>query len=51
MARETARTMLPIKIHKIPLFYILDMKGEFRNPQLFDATVGLYRNFDILKKH
>lgn len=41
--RTAARSQLPIKIKNHYLHYILDMKGEFRNPALFDYTAGLKR--------
>ncbi|XP_068146482.1 transmembrane protein 223 [Drosophila tropicalis] len=42
-SRELARVQLPIKVREKTLYYILDMRGEFRNPQLFDYTAGLKR--------
>ncbi|XP_067634043.1 transmembrane protein 223 [Eurosta solidaginis] len=42
-SRDTARTFLPIKVKNRSLFYVLDMRGEFRNTQLFDYTAGLKR--------
>ncbi|XP_014086149.1 transmembrane protein 223 [Bactrocera oleae] len=45
-SRETARNQLPIKVKNRTLYYVLDMRGEFRNPQLFDYTAGLKRRVD-----
>ncbi|XP_030558290.1 transmembrane protein 223 [Drosophila novamexicana] len=42
-SREMARVQLPIKVKDKTLYYVLDMRGEFRNPQLFDYTAGLKR--------
>ncbi|XP_001361739.2 transmembrane protein 223 [Drosophila pseudoobscura] len=42
-SREMARVQLPIKVKDRTLYYVLDMRGEFRNPQLFDYTAGLKR--------
>ncbi|EDW09212.1 transmembrane protein 223 [Drosophila mojavensis] len=42
-SREMARVQLPIKVKNKALYYVLDMRGEFRNPQLFDYTAGLKR--------
>ncbi|XP_022217714.1 transmembrane protein 223 [Drosophila obscura] len=42
-SRAMARVQLPIKVKERTLYYVLDMRGEFRNPQLFDYTAGLKR--------
>ncbi|KAH8369936.1 hypothetical protein KR093_001513 [Drosophila rubida] len=42
-SRELARVQLPIKVKNKSMYYVLDMRGEFRNPQLFDYTAGLKR--------
>ncbi|KAH8400871.1 hypothetical protein KR009_001526 [Drosophila setifemur] len=42
-SRNLARVQLPIKVKGKTLYYVLDMRGEFRNPQLFDYTAGLKR--------
>jgi hypothetical protein len=44
-SRLTANTYLPIKVKNMTFFYILDMKGEFKNPKLFDSVIGLKRKF------
>lgn len=44
-SRSLAKTTLPIKVKNKSLFYILDMKGEFKNPLLFDQTAGLSRKW------
>lgn len=41
--RRNARAQLPVKIKDRMFYYILDMKGEFKNTSLFDCTVGLKR--------
>lgn len=42
-SRQNARVQLPIKVKNFHLFFMLDMKGEFKNPKLFDHTAGLKR--------
>lgn len=44
-SRITAKSQLPLKVKNRWLFYMLDMRGEFKNPQLYDYTAGLRRNF------
>lgn len=44
-SRTTAKTFLPLKVKNKSFFYILDMKGEFKNTKLYDQQIGLYRNF------
>ncbi|KAB0792631.1 hypothetical protein PPYR_14590 [Photinus pyralis] len=41
--RQNATTQLPIKVKNRFMYYILDMKGEFKNAALFDYTAGLKR--------
>lgn len=41
--RNNAKSYLPVKVENQYLHYILDMKGEFKNKELFDATAGLKR--------
>ena len=43
--RTEAKSQLPIKVRKHTFHYILDMRGEFRNPTLFDHTAGLKRKW------
>ncbi|KAG5898066.1 hypothetical protein JTB14_001772 [Gonioctena quinquepunctata] len=43
--RQASRSHLAIKVKGHYLHYLLDMKGEFRNPALFDHTAGLRRNW------
>ncbi|KAG5671007.1 hypothetical protein PVAND_001231 [Polypedilum vanderplanki] len=45
-SRTTAKTFLPIKIKDRSLFYILDMKGEFRNTKIFDNVICLKRKLN-----
>lgn len=42
-ARQTAKVLLPLKLKGHRLYYILDMRGNFLNTQLFDHTAGLRR--------
>ncbi|KAJ9575915.1 hypothetical protein L9F63_007227 [Diploptera punctata] len=44
--RHNARVQLPIKVKGHHLFYVLDMRGEFSNPKLFDSTAGLRRTWN-----
>lgn len=44
-SRQNARVQLPIKVKNYRLFFVLDMKGEFQNPKLFDHTAGLKREW------
>lgn len=48
-SRSLAKVHFPIKVKNKMFHYILDMRGEFRNARLFDATAGLKRNLDIAK--
>ncbi|XP_046736628.1 transmembrane protein 223 [Diprion similis] len=41
--RAEAKLHLPIKVKGDMMHYILDMRGRFANPQLFDFTAGLQR--------
>ncbi|XP_012269057.2 transmembrane protein 223 [Athalia rosae] len=42
-SREKATVHIPIKVKGDWMHYLLDIKGEFKNPQLFDFTAGLKR--------
>ena len=42
-SRATAKVYLPLKVKNRAFFYILDMKGEFKNTRLFDQSIGLFR--------
>lgn len=44
-SRQTAKVYLPLKVKNMNLFYILDMKGEFKNTKLFDSVIALKRKF------
>ncbi|XP_050296783.1 transmembrane protein 223 [Anthonomus grandis grandis] len=44
-ARATASSFIPIKIKNHWFYYMIDMRGEFRNGPLFDSTAGLKRLF------
>ncbi|KAJ0178116.1 hypothetical protein K1T71_005939 [Dendrolimus kikuchii] len=41
--RTMATVQLPIKVKNKTMHYMLDMRGEFKNPILFDSTAGLFR--------
>lgn len=43
-SRAQAQTQVPIKVKHKWFFYLLDKKGVFHNPELFDYMVGLRRN-------
>lgn len=43
-SREAARSILPMKVKNRAFYYILDMRGEFRNTRLYDYSIGLKRN-------
>ncbi|XP_057365829.1 transmembrane protein 223-like isoform X2 [Daphnia carinata] len=42
-SRSRAPVSLPVKVKGYMGYFVIDMKGEFKNPTLFDATVGLKR--------
>ncbi|XP_071451153.1 transmembrane protein 223 [Hetaerina americana] len=42
-SRNSARVQLPIKVKGHLMYYMLDMRGEFKNARLFDSTAGLKR--------
>ncbi|XP_060520156.1 transmembrane protein 223 [Cylas formicarius] len=41
--REAAKAVVPIKVRGHAFHYMVDMKGEFKQPELFDSTAGLNR--------
>ncbi|CAG9794049.1 unnamed protein product [Diatraea saccharalis] len=43
--RANARVQLPLKVKNTWMHYMLDMRGEFKNPLLFDCTAGLARKW------
>ncbi|XP_013146772.1 PREDICTED: transmembrane protein 223 [Papilio polytes] len=43
--RTMAKVQLPIKVKSTMMHYMLDMRGEFKNPLLFDSTAGLSRKW------
>ncbi|XP_059061663.1 transmembrane protein 223 isoform X2 [Achroia grisella] len=43
--RSNARVQLPLKVKNQWMHFMLDMRGEFRNPLLFDSTAGLMRRW------
>ncbi|GFT40916.1 transmembrane protein [Nephila pilipes] len=40
VSRDQAKSYIPIKIKKKWFFYLIDCKGQFHQPALFDVTVG-----------
>ena len=42
-SRSRATVSLPLKVKGSTGYFVIDMKGEFKNIPLFDATVGLKR--------
>lgn len=42
-ARDSAASFIPLKVRGHRLHYMVDMRGEFKNPMLFDNTTGLKR--------
>lgn len=44
-ARTGARVQLPLKVKNKMMHFMLDMRGEFKNGKLFDATAGLSRKW------
>jgi hypothetical protein len=42
-SRSRATVSLPLKVKGNMGYFVIDMKGEFKNIPLFDATVGLKR--------
>ncbi|CAL1297916.1 unnamed protein product [Larinioides sclopetarius] len=46
MTREQSKSYIPIKIKNRWFYYLLDCKGEFHQPALFDVTVGA-RNWKL----
>lgn len=44
-SRQMAKTTLPLKVKDKALYYVLDMRGEFKNPILFDQTAGMSRKW------
>ena len=45
VGRQGARAYLPLKIRQRPFHFLLDMRGTFNNPSLFDITAGLHRSW------
>ncbi|XP_050666409.1 transmembrane protein 223 [Leptidea sinapis] len=43
--RMFAKVQLPLKVKNRVMHYMLDMRGEFKNPLLFDSTAGLARKW------
>lgn len=44
-SRQTLSPYIPMKVKGRKFFYLLDRKGQFLNPSLYDNTVGLNRHF------
>ncbi|CAK1544903.1 unnamed protein product [Leptosia nina] len=43
--RKLAKVQLPLKVKNTAMHYMVDMRGEFKNPLLFDSTAGLSRKW------
>lgn len=43
--RKFAKVQLPLKVKNRAMHYMIDMRGEFKNPLLFDSTAGLSRKW------
>lgn len=43
--RTQSKYHIPLKVKGHIMYYTLDMKGDFKHPQLFDNTCGLARAF------
>ncbi|XP_072887338.1 transmembrane protein 223 [Hemitrygon akajei] len=42
--RRQVASFVPLKVRGHRLYYLLDGRGQFHNPGLFDVTVGAYRS-------
>lgn len=49
-SRHGSRVHLPMKVYRRYWFYLLDMRGVFRNQTLFDHTAGIQRSFNFANK-
>ncbi|XP_067002636.2 transmembrane protein 223 [Anabrus simplex] len=45
-SRHSAKVQLPLRIKGHWMYFMLDMRGEFTNPRLFDYTAGLRRKIN-----
>ncbi|XP_045526274.1 transmembrane protein 223 [Pieris brassicae] len=43
--RKFAKVQLPLKVKNHSMHYMVDMRGEFKQPLLFDSTAGLSRKW------
>lgn len=43
--RNEVSVTVPIKVRGRPFFFLLDKRGQFRHPRLFDLTAGAFRGF------
>lgn len=50
-ASRDARSTLPLKVKNKSLYYVLDMRGEFKNTKLYDYTVGLKRKLQNFQQN
>ncbi|XP_072947769.1 transmembrane protein 223 [Epargyreus clarus] len=44
-SRNLAKVQLPLKVKNTAMHYMLDMRGQFTQPVLFDSTAGLARKW------
>ncbi|XP_076264268.1 transmembrane protein 223 [Rhynchophorus ferrugineus] len=42
-SRASKKSFIPLKVRNHSFYYMVDMRGEFKNPLLYDNTVGLKR--------
>ena len=42
-SRTSSRAYLPVKVKDTRFYYLLDMKGDFKNTRLFDNVIALNR--------
>nr|XP_023014041.1 transmembrane protein 223 [Leptinotarsa decemlineata] len=45
--RQAAKSHIALKVKGHSFYYLMDMKGEFQNPTLFDYTAGLSRSWKV----
>lgn len=44
-SRQSLAPYIPMKVKDTKFFYLLDRKGQFLNPVMYDNTVGMNRHF------
>jgi len=43
-SRLSGGSQMPVKVKNKSLYYMVELKGDFLHPKLFDQTVGIRRN-------